>query len=386
MRFSVDDAAMHLVPRTHFFRPHSAMLLPRLTCPLAVLLALLAAAHAPAAEISTIAGSGANKYEGDGGPALKAGVGGPFGLVVGPDGALYVCETTNHVIRRIDLKTGVATTVVGTGKKGNDGDGGPATKAKVTEPYELRFDKDGHLYFVDMVAAVVRRVDARTGVITTVAGTGQPGFGGDGGPAAAAQLKQPHSIALDNQGALYICDIGNHRVRRVDLATGTISTFAGTGAKQPTPDGAPIDGTPLNGPRALDFDGDHSLYLALREGNAIYRIDLNARTLHHLAGTGKQGYAGDGGPAKKAVLAGPKGVALGPGGDLYFADTESHTIRVIRAASGIVETVAGTGSKGDGPDGDPLLCKLDRPHGVFVDAAGAIYIGDSNNNRVRVVR
>lgn len=339
-----------------------------------------------AAEIATIAGSGANAYSGDGGPALAAGVGGPFGLVVGPDGALYVCETTNHVIRRIDLQTGVATTVVGTGAKGNAGDGGPATQAQVTEPYELRFDPAGNLYFVDMVAAVVRKVDARSGIITTIAGTGETGFGGDGGPATAAQLNKPHSIALDASHHLYICDIGNHRVRRVDLATGLISTFAGTGEKKPTPDGAPIAGTPLNGPRALDFDGDHSLYLALREGNAIYRLDLAAGTIHHLAGTGRQGYSGDGGPARQALLAGPKGVALGPGGDLYFADTESHTIRVIRAATGIVETVAGTGEKGDGPDGTPLRCRMDRPHGVFVDARGTIYIGDSNNNKVRVVR
>lgn len=353
-------------------------------------LSLLAActwgATLSAAEIVTVAGSGANKFDGDGGPAVKAGVGGPFGLVIGPDGALYVCETTNHVIRRIDLQSGIATTVVGTGEKGNSGDGGPAARAKVSEPYELRFDRDRNLYFVDMVANVVRRVDAKSHIITTIAGTGQAGFSGDGGPATAAQLKQPHSIVLDKAGNLYICDIGNHRIRVVDLQSGVIRTFAGTGEKKPTPDGAPLDGTPLNGPRALDFDGDHTLYLALREGNAIYRIDLQSRTLHHLAGTGKSGYAGDGGPARQAVLAGPKGVALGPGGDLYLADTESHTIRVIRAGSGIIETVAGTGEKGNGPDGDPRRCKMDRPHGVFVDEAGRVYIGDSNNNRVRVVR
>lgn len=336
--------------------------------------------------IATIAGRGANRLDGDGGPAREAGVGGPFGLVVGSDGALYVCETTNHVIRRIDPQSQVATTVVGTGEKGNSGDGGPATKARVTEPYEVRFDQQGNLFFVDMVAAVVRKVDRRTGVISTVAGTGKAGFSGDGGPATQAELKQPHSIAFDGDGQLYICDIGNHRVRRVDLKSGKISTFAGTGTKQSTPDGATIAGTPLNGPRALDFDGKHSLYLALREGNAIYRLDLKSGTLHHLAGTGKQGYSGDGGLAKSAQLAGPKGVALNAAGDLFLADTESHTIRVIRAASGIIETIAGTGAKGDGPDGDPRKCKLDRPHGVFVDAAGQVYIGDSNNNKVRVVR
>ncbi len=339
-----------------------------------------------AATVVTLAGTGENRYFGDGGPATQAGCGGPFGLVVGPDGGLYVCETTTHVIRRIDLATGIATTVVGTGRKGNSGDGGPATAAEVNEPYEVRFDAAGHLYFVDMQAAVVRRVDARTGLITTIAGTGTPGFSGDGGPATSAQLRQPHSICLDHAGQLYICDIGNHRIRRVDLATGIITTFAGTGEKKPTPDGAPLEGTPLNGPRALDFDGRHSLYLALREGNAIYRIDLETRTLHHVAGTGKQGYSGDGGPARQAALAGPKGVALGPGDDLYLADTESHTIRVIRAATGIIETVVGTGERGNGPDGDPRRCRLDRPHGVFVDPGGQVYIGDSNNHRVRLLR
>jgi DNA-binding beta-propeller fold protein YncE len=239
---------------------------------------------------------------------------------------------------------------------------------------------------VDMVAAVVRRVDSKTGVITTIAGTGEVGFSGDGGPATQAKLDKPHSIVLDNSGGLYICDIGNHRIRRVDLDTGIITTFAGTGEKKPTPDGAPLDGTPLNGPRALDFDGDHTMYLALREGNAVYRIDLATRTLHHIAGVGgKPGYAGDGGPAKQATLAGPKGVALGPNGDIYLADTESHTIRVIRAKTGTIETVAGNGQKGDGPDGEPLQCRMNRPHGVFVDREGRVYIGDSSANRVRLV-
>src|SRR5690606_13907128 len=127
-----------------------------------------------------------------------------------------------------------------------------------------------------------------------------------------AAFNRPHSITFDGEGHLYICDIGNHRVRRVDAATGIVSTFAGTGERRPTPDGAPLERTPLNGPRALDFDGQHSLYLTLREGNAVYRIDLKSKTLHHVAGTGgKAGYAGDGGDAKQAVLAGPKGVSVG---------------------------------------------------------------------------
>lgn len=338
----------------------------------------------PAGEVTTIAGTGKAEYTGDGGPGAKAGVGGPFGVSLGPDGALYICETTNHVIRRLDPKTGKLSTVAGSGKKGYAGDGGPATKALLNEPYEIRFDNEGQMFFVEMQNHVVRRVDAETGIISTVAGSGKLGFSGDGGPAIKATMNRPHSIALDHSGNLYICDIGNHRVRKVDLKTGQIETFAGTGEKKSTPDGAKLQGTPLNGPRALDYDRNaNELILALREGNAVYRIDLENQTLHHIAGTGKSGYAGDGGPAKEALLSGPKGVALGPDGDIYLADTESHTIRVIRRKSGIIETVVGDGKKGDGPDGDPGTCRMDRPHGVFVDHVGAVYIGDSSNNKVR---
>lgn len=336
-------------------------------------------------QVTTIAGNGSNGYSGDGNAAVEAGVAQPFGIVVGPDKALYICEVGSHAVRRVDHETGKITTVAGNGQKGYSGNGGLATAAKLNEPYEVRFDGNGNMYFVEMQNHIVRRVDAETGRITLVAGDGTKGFGGDGGAATSARLNRPHSIALDNNQNLYICDIGNHRVRRVDLNTGFISTFAGTGEKKPTPDGAAITGTPLNGPRALDFDGNHSLILALREGNAIYRLDLQASKLHHLAGTGRSGYTGDGGPAQKATLSGPKGVALGPNGDIYFADTESHTIRVLRSTSGIVETVVGDGMKGDGPDGNPGKCRLDRPHGVFVDTAGNVYIGDSNNHRVRVL-
>lgn len=334
-----------------------------------------------AGDVKTIAGTGEAVYTGDGGPATRAGVGGPFGVVIGPDKALYICEIANHVIRRVNPKTGRASTVAGNGMKGYAGDGGPATKAKLNEPYEIRFDKAGNMFFVEMKNNLVRRVDAKTKTISTVAGSGKRGFSGDGGPAVKAKLSAPHSIALDNAGNLYICDIGNHRIRRVNLKTGIITTFAGNGQRKPTPDGAKLKGTPLKGPRALDFDGRHSLYLALREGNAVYRIDLKTKTLYHIAGSGKKGYAGDGGDAKKALLSGPKGIAVGPNDDIYLADTESHTIRVIRNKK--IYTIVGDGKRGDGPDGAPRKCRLNRPHGVFVDARGNVYIGDSSNHKVR---
>ena len=337
-----------------------------------------------AAEIITIAGTGKDEFTGDGGPALKAGVGQPFGLEIGPDGALYYCEFSNHIVRRLDLKTNALTTVAGTGRKaGYAGDGGPATKALMNQPHELRFDADGNYYISDMLGQAVRRVDWKTSVMTSVAGTGKAGFAGDDGPATVAIFHLPNSVLLDRSNGLLICDIKNLRVRRVDLGTGIISTFAGTGEKKATPNGAPLVGTPLNGPRTLALEADGNVIIVLREGNAVYRADLKTKTLHHLAGTGKQGFGGDGGDARQAQLAGPKGATVDLEGNILLCDTENHTIRVIRKTTGVIESLIGDGQAGDGPDGDPKKCRLNRPHGVFVDATGNIYVGDSSNNKVR---
>jgi DNA-binding beta-propeller fold protein YncE len=336
--------------------------------------------------VTTIAGTGVAGFSGDGGPGTSGQVNNPYGLVTGPDGALYFCEIGNHRVRRLDLKKHTLSTVAGNGRKGYAGDGGPALEATLNEPYEIRFDKAGNMFFVEMQNHIVRRVDARTKRISTVAGTGAPGFSGDGGPAAKAQFKQPHSIAFDPQGKLLVCDIGNNRIRRIDLKTGTIDTYAGTGEKKPTPDAADLAGAPLNGPRALDLDPKGNLYLALREGNAVYRIDSKAGKIYHLAGTGEKGYTGDGGPARQAKLSGPKGISWSGDGGVYIADTESHTIRRIDLRSGVITTVLGTGQRGDGPEPDPLKCKLSRPHGIFVDRKGMIYVGDSESHRIRLLR
>ncbi len=338
------------------------------------------------AEIKTIAGTGKAGYSGDGGVATAAELNNPFGVTIGPGGALYFCEYGNHIIRRLDLKTRKISTVAGNGKKGYAGDGGPALEASLAVPHEVVFDRAGNMYVVERDNHVVRRVDAKTRVITTVAGTGTAGFSGDGGPGNKAQLRQPHSIAFDSGGLFYICDIGNHRIRRLDLKTGVIETFAGTGERKPTPDGASLDGTPLNGPRSMAFDRRGDMFLVLREGNAVYRIDMKKRTIHHLAGTGEKGNSGDGGPARQALLNGPKGIAIASDGNVYIADTENHTIRRIDWKKGTIETVVGTGSRSDGPDGPPRSCGLARPHGILVDGKGVIYIGDSENHRVRELR
>jgi streptogramin lyase len=330
------------------------------------------------ATVTTLVGTGAEGRS-------QSEINNPFGLVLGPDGGLYFCEVGNQDIRRLDLQSLVMTTIAGSGERGYAGDGGPATEAAMNMPHELCFDRDGNVYVVERDSHAVRKIDRQSGVITTVAGTGVAGFSGDGGPAAQAQLRQPHSIAFDDQGDLLICDIGNHRVRRLNLASGVIDTYAGTGAREPTPDGAPLHGTPLNGPRTIVVGPDGSLYLALREGNQIVRLDPAAGRIEHLAGTGEQGHTGDGGPATTATLAGPKGLAYGPGGTLYVADTENHAIRAIDLKTGTITTVLGTGERGDGPEPDPLACKLARPHGLWVDPHGRLYVADSEAHRIRVL-
>ncbi len=342
-------------------------------------------APAAATDITTLGGTGMTGYSGDNGLAVRTQLGNPYGIVRGPDRALYFCEVDNHVIRRVAPDATIST-VAGTGKRGYSGDGGAATNALLNEPYEVRFDNSGNMLFVEMKNHVIRRVDAKTGVITTIAGDGQPGFAGDGSPAKQARFTLPHSIQLDALGNLFICDIGNHRIRRIDARTGVITTFAGTGAKLPTPDGGKFTEVPLHGPRAIDFDRDGNLWLALREGNAVLKLDLSAGTIHHIAGTGKKGFTGNGGPAKLATLSGPKGLSIGPDGNVYLADTESHSIRMIDIKHGTMELIAGTGMAGDGPDGDPLRCKMNRPHGVFVDNDGSILVGDSEAHRVRIIK
>lgn len=358
---------------------------------LSLFLVPLFAIHA--ATIETVAGNGEAGYAGDGGPALEATLNQPFGVIIGPDKDIWFTDTNNHVIRKISRQDGKITTVAGNGQKGYTGDGGPANKATLNEPYELRFDQEGNLYWVERLNHIVRKMDKKSGKVRTIAGTGKAGFSGDGGPADKAEMHQPHSIQFDKDYAnLLICDISNNRIRAVDMKTGKISTWCGNGTKEATPDGAKVSHeVPLKGPRALDIAPNGDLWLALREGNAVYRIDAKSLRLEHIAGTGKKGFTGNGGPAKEATLSGPKGVAISPDGKvIYLADTESHTVRAINLnhSPPTLELIAGDGKKGDGPDQpDPLKCRMARLHGIGVDPDnGDLYIGDSETHKVRVVK
>jgi len=291
----------------------------------------------------------------------------------------------------MDLDTRQVSVIAGNATEGYSGDGGPAGEAQLSTPHELRFDRGGDMVFCERDNHIVRKIDMGTGTISTVAGNGERGYAGDGGPASESLLAQPHSIAYDGAGNLYICDIANQRVRRIDAGTGVISTFAGTGERGPAPDSGRLLEEAMTGPRSIDIAPDGTMYLILREGNAVYAVDTGRGTFQRLAGTGELRYSGDGGPAITATfgrpgnpLNGPKGIGYAPDNKLYIVDTENHAIRTIDLGTGIITTVAGTGERGDGPDGDPLSCQLSRPHGVFV-TGNRIYIGDSENHRIRLL-
>ena len=334
--------------------------------------------------IVTVAGTGDKGYRGDGSPATSAQLSEPFMCAFDAAGNLYIAEATNHCIRRVDRDRGVITTIAGTGEQGYTGDGGPATIATFNQPYSLQVDVNGDIYVVDRLNFVIRKIDAATGAIATVAGTGEAGYGGDGGPGTEAQFREPNDCFLDGNGGLLVADIQDQRIRRLDLGTGIITTFAGNGAKERTGDGLPATEASILGARAICMDGSGNTYIAEREGNGLRMVDSGG-IMHTLAGTGGFGYEGDGGPALAATWGAPKAIRCDHAGNLLVVDTENHAIRRIDAGTGLVTTIAGGRRGGEGDGGPATLAGLDRPHGLDLDAEGNIYIADSNNHRVRVV-
>ena len=334
--------------------------------------------------IRTIAGTGLEKLN-TASSALETNIGNPFGVEATPNGELYICEVSNHRVWKLNLENKTLSIVAGTGKKGHSPDGRLATESDLNEPYEVRVDTDGDIYFVEMQNHIVRMIDKTTGLLTTIAGNGKQGFSGDGGPATSAMLNRPHSIAISGDW-LFIADIGNHRIRRVNLKSKTIDTFAGTTKRELPVDNGRVIGNPVLGPRAL-FVKDRILWVALREGHSVWKINVDKPTWQHVAGTGKKGFSGDGGPAVEATLNGPKGIAV-TGDTAYVVDTENQSIRAITLKNGIIGTIAGVGPTGRGFRGESEPARqsfLNRPHGVCVDSNGNVYIGDSENHRVRLL-
>jgi DNA-binding beta-propeller fold protein YncE len=336
--------------------------------------------------ISTAVGTGEKGFAGDGGPASAALLNGPFDIAFDAAGNMVFSDTFNNRIRRVDARTGIISTIAGNGEKGYAGDGGPATAAALAEPYGVVVDRAGNVYTADRLNGRVRRIDPATGIITTVAGTGEGGFSGDGGPAARAGLAEPNGLAFDpEERYLYIADVADHRVRVVDLATGLIATFAGTGAAEHGGDRGPAREAGVFGARAVKVAPDGTVYILERQGSSLRAVDPATGRISTIAGTTGRGYSGDGGPALAAVFDAPKEMALDRDGSIIIVDTENHAIRRIERTTGIVTTIAG-GRKGPEGDGGPATAAgLDRPHGAVVGPDGAIYIGDTNNHRVRKV-
>ena len=320
--------------------------------------------------ITTVAGIGTTGYSGDGGPATSANLGSTRGVALDASGNIYIADTSNNRIRKVDA-SGVITTVAGNGIPGYSGDGGPATMAGLNDPNGVAVDSSNNIYIADISDNRIRKVDA-SGIITTVAGNGAAGYSGDGGSALAASLNNPNGVSVDASGNIYIADTSNNCIRMVDTL-GVITTLAAG----------------LHGPTGVAVDGSGNIYIADSSSNVIRILDISG-IITTVAGNGFSGFSGDGGPATAARLNRPSGVAVDAFGNIYIVDYSNQRIRKVDAA-GIITTVAGTGTVGYTGDGGPAtsasisLVGPPAGRGVAVDVYGSLYIADSGNHRVRMV-
>ncbi len=327
--------------------------------------------------IDTIAGRGVGNNE----PGAQTQLAFPHGLAVDGAGNLYIADTSNHRILRVDAE-GTITTFAGTRERGFSGDRGPAVQAQLNGPHGVAVDTDGNLYIADTLNYRIRRVDTE-GTITTFAGTGEKGNSGDGDPAIRTLLNDPYDVAVDTNGNLYIADTSSHRILRVDIA-GTITTFAGTGDRGFSGDGGPAVQALLNDPYGVAVDTDGNLYIADTLNHRIRRVDAEG-TITTFAGTGDRGISGDGGPAVQALLDRPRGVAADTDGNVYIAGAFNHRIRRVDT-EGTIATFAGTGNRGFSGDGGPaVVARLNFPTRLAVDGAGNLYIADTDNHSIRVL-
>lgn len=338
--------------------------------------------------ISTFAGNGLpSGPTGDGGPATAGRLKVPEGVNVASNGDVYIADSGDHSIRKVAAATGIITTVAGTGNPGSSGDGGAATSARLNSPEDVFVTSTGDLYIADTGNHKVRKVAAATGIITTVAGTGTAGSTGNGGAATAARLNTPDGIVVAPNGDFYVSERGGNFIRKVTAATGIITAYAGTGTAGYSGDGGAATAAKISAPQGLALAGNGDLYVADTGNSAARVVRAATGVITTFAGTGTAGYSGDGGAATAARLRAPQALSFNAQGDLLIADTGNGVIRRVQAGSGAISTVAGTGTAGfSGDGGAATSAQLDTPRGVGAASTGAAYyIGDSGNRRVRKV-
>ena len=344
--------------------------------------------------INTVAGTGEDDLSGDGGPALSATLSSPLGVAVDSEGNLFIGDTGNHRVRRVDADTGIITTVAGSIDQegfwaGFRGDGGPAVGSQLSSPEGVAVDRDGNLYIADRSNHRIRRVDADTGIITTVVGNGEEtdsvfgAYGGDGGAAIDAQLNRPKSVAVDREGNIYIADTSNHRIRKVDAGSGIITTVAGSG---PRPwyggDGGPATVAVLAHPHDVAADRDANIFIADTGNNRIRRVDALTGVITTVAGGGANVHQG--GPATDTYVPTPTAVVVDGAANIFITDVVADRILRVDAETGIITAVAGTGVEGYGGDGGPATgAQLGDPWALAVNDAGVLIVSGKSNHRVR---
>lgn len=348
--------------------------------------------------VTTIAGDGIAGYSGDGGGAVAAKLSNPSGIAFDGGGNMFIADTSNNVIRRVDASTKIITTIAGTGTAGYSGDGSAGTNAELNQPTHVVFDRTVNLYITDANNERIRKVDAISDEITTVAGNGTAGFSGDGGPATSAELNFPDGVALDTNGNLYIGDARNNRIREVALSSGTITTVAGNGAPGYSGDGSLATNAELDFPSRPFVDAAGNIYIADYQNNRVRKVNVTTGIVTTIVGTGVAGYAGDGGSATSAELNGPLSVAVDSSGVLYIADVNNERIRAVNTTAnpltvfgvaiqpGQIQTVVGNGQAGYyGDGGAGTNAEVNSPTGLMIDSAGSLYFADAHNNVVRKV-
>jgi uncharacterized protein (TIGR03437 family) len=322
--------------------------------------------------ISTFAGTGTAGFSGDGGAATSAELSSPDGIAFDSSGNLYIADSANQVIRKIS--NGTISTVAGTsGSGGYSGDGKAATSAQLLAPSGVAVDSSGNIYIADTGNHVIRMVST-SGTISTIAGTNTGGYAGDGGPAISAELDFPGSVAVDGAGNIYVADSANNVIR--EIIGGNISTILGNG----------VAATFLSDPETIVLDGKGNLYICEGDGLHVVKFVLATATATVIAGDGNLGFSGDFGPATDAEFDDPKSIALDSNGYVYVADTNNNRVRKI-SPQDIITSIAGVGTSGHTGDGGPAAqASLSFPHGLAIDASNNVYISDTDNNVIRLLK